>query len=92
MQYLGGRSRKISELESSLVNRETSMAAKAKHSHPESQYKTTTTTNKSLTFENVCTVEGTEILFQPSFNKRNGPVQKKLFLKPSQESDFFYML
>ena len=93
MQYLGGRSRKISELESSLVNRETSMAARATHSHPDSQYKTTNTNiNKSLTFYNLYTVEGTEILIQPSFNKRNGSVQKKLFLKPSQKSDFFYLL
>jgi hypothetical protein len=73
------------------------MAAMATHSHPDSQYKTTITNinnnnNKSLTFYNLRTVEGTEILLQPSFNKRHGSVQKKLFLIPSQESDFFYLL
>ena len=84
---------KISELESSLLNRETSMAVSTTHSHPDSQYKTTNTNiNKSLTFYKLYTVQGTEILIQPSFNKRNGSVQKKLFLKPSQKSDFFYLL
>ena len=69
-------------MESSLVNRETSMAARATHSHPDSQYKTTNTNiNKSLTFYNLYTVEGSEILPQPSFNKRSGSVQNKLFFK-----------
>ena len=79
MQHLGGRSRKISELEYSLVNRETSMEARATHNHPDSQYKTTNTINMSLIFYNLYTVEGTEILPQPSFNKRNVSVQKNYF-------------
>ena len=83
MKQLCGINRNISELESSLVNRETSMTARATHSHPESHYKTNNNNNinynKSLTFYNLCTVEGTEILLTESLIKEMVQYKRNYF-------------
>ena len=93
LQHLGGRSRNISKLEAIVVNWETSRTATATHRNLASQYKTTTTTihnNKLLTFYNLCTVEGTSIPLQLSFNKSNSSVQKLLLNHQKNLISFIY--